>query len=81
MIELFQDPRPEAPNHFEEPLSIYDARAAAQIAQALLSRSGWTGAQIQELERVAAMQETDPDVLEWMEHMQDARDREDALNK
>lgn len=56
-------------------------REAAQIAQALLSRSGWTGAQIQELERVAAMQEDDPDVLGWMEDMRDAKEREDALNK
>jgi len=80
MNELFPTDT-EAPNHFDEPLSRHDAQAAAQIAQELLSRTGWTGAQIEELERVAAKQEDDPDVLERMKEMRDARDREDALKK
>lgn len=78
MKELFPTDA-EAPNHFEEPLSRHDAQAAAQIAQELLSRTGWTGAQMNHLERLVAMESGCPDSLHWVENLRDARDREDAL--
>jgi len=79
MNELFPYDDTTPPDHTEEPLSRHDARESAQIAQELLSRSGWTGAQIETLERVAAMSDDDPDTLENVREMKDARDREDAL--
>jgi len=44
-----------------------------------LALGGWTGAQIEELERYAAMQDDDPDTLQYVEEMRDAREREEAL--
>lgn len=62
-----------------EPLSVYEAKEAAAIARELLTRRGWTGAQLDWLAGVAAMAEDDPEALTLAEEMRDARDREEAL--
>jgi len=66
---------------FDEPKEIIPPcfREAAEIARELLALGGWTGAQIQELERYATMEEDDADCLGWVEEMRDARAREEAL--
>ena len=68
-------------NH-DEPMRIKPPcfREAAEIARELLELGGWTGAQINGLERIVSG-ETDnaEDALYWVEKLRDTRAREEAL--
>jgi len=83
MTTLFPDHHPETYRESDhvDPLSTTEARQAAEIAKQLLALGGWTGAQIEELERYAAMQSDHPDTLQYVEEMRDAREREEVLKK
>ncbi len=84
MTTLFPDHHPEIYRESDhvDPLSTTEARQAAEIAKQLLALGGWTGAQINGLERIASS-ETDnaKDALYYVEHLRDAREREEALKK
>lgn len=54
---------------------------AVGIATDLLTRGGWTGAQLDFLNRVASRLKDEKDDLILVEEMRDQRDREEALRR
>lgn len=58
-----------------------EADAAAEIARVLLTRSGWSGSDLDFLERVWAREESDPDTLTLVTEMKDQREREEELRR
>lgn len=64
-----------------EPPSICEAREAAALATELLSWGPWSGADFDFLTSVEAMTETDPDMMDIINEMHGARQRERNLNR
>jgi hypothetical protein len=58
-----------------------DAYKAANVALALLSVGGWTGSQIEFLQRVAALEDTAEESVNRVLVMREMYDREEALRR
>ena len=68
----------EPPEPFVHPAK-ERASDAAEIARGLIARGGWSGAQLQYLERALSMNECGDEMLNSLDNMREARDREEAL--
>jgi hypothetical protein len=58
-----------------------DAYKAADVALGLLKVGGWTGSQIEFLQRVAALEDTAEESVNRVLVMQEMYDREEALRR
>lgn len=78
-MDLFNEHDTKEPLPDYEPSDAAQLREAAIIAEDMLSCGGWTGVQIAQLERIMEGEDHDPNMMQWLTALRDARQREGNL--